>query len=97
MNYTNEELEILKQDFKGWLVHPLTKIFIEILSVQRKQALSAANDLSYSEYYKKEKNEVTTSLYGKADGLETAMNIVTDCKENESHIETIFNQTFEIK
>lgn len=95
MKYTSEELQILKEDFKGWLIHPLTKVFVEILNTQRKEVLVAANELSYSEYYKKEKNETAIALYGKADGLETIIAIIDDCKEIEENIETLFKQTLE--
>ena len=87
--------ENLKADFKDWLTHPLTKVFVKILAAQRNMYLKVAQDTTYKSYYKKEINDQSTLLFGKADGIDTVLDLLQSCKESSESIDQLFQQTFE--
>jgi len=87
-----QETYIKQADFKDWLTLPLTKTFIKILTNQKEQYLNRANNITAQEYFKKGLNETATILYGKADGVQTVLQLMEDCKEDTQLTRTINNE-----
>jgi len=99
----------LKSDFRDWLTLPLTKTFVQILTAQQQKFLEYANKASFLSYHKKEISDQATTAYGKADGIQTALNLMEIIKDEEPVKETkdgeeiitypitddLFQQTFE--
>lgn len=87
---TEEDLKRTKEDFRDWLSHPLTELFVKILDGLREEYRSDALDQVYNEYYKKEINDAAMVLFGKADGLDTLLSMLEDCKTDPSAIDLAF-------
>jgi len=85
----------LKADFKDWLTHPLTKVFVQILERQKEDHLNYANEATFKSYYKKEINEHAILAYGKADGISVVLGIIDSCKSDSQVIDNLFQQAFE--
>lgn len=89
--------ESIQTDFKDWLTHPTTKIFIEILEKQKEIFLDYANSSSFNSYHKKEISDQAVTAYGKADGILTILSLLEGCKDKEAGEDTIkgvFEQVF---
>lgn len=87
---TEEELKRTKEDFRDWLSHPLTELFVKILDAMREDYRKNAFDQVYNEYYKKEINDAAMVLFGKADGIDTLMSMLEDCKTEPKSIDIAF-------
>ena len=104
-----KDLTSLKTDFRDWLTLPITKTFVEILTSRMETMLDHANQSTYQTYYKKELSDQVTLAYGKADGIQTILSLMEDCKDDKPETKTIngeeittyptiddlFQQTFE--
>lgn len=90
------EFENLAKDFVDWLDHPLTKKFVEILEVQKSDLLAEANELSFKNYHKRDREEIRDAItlrYGKADGIATILSFMANCKDLDV-TKLVFQQTF---
>lgn len=87
-----KDVNILYADFKDWLTHPLTKVFITALDQRKDEFINRASALASKDYHKKEINDTVTLLYGKADGINTILSMMEDCQEDDIAIAEIDNK-----
>lgn len=72
---------IHNEDFKIWLGDPCTKFFQKWLKRNLYELKKDANELSYNNFHKNQKDENATTIYGMCRGFEGVLCMFEDVKD----------------